>query len=78
MVNETRIKDITCMLTFLKMALKYCEPYKDIEAIAYDTEAEEVIVTFKSSCDKLYINVACDSNSAMLHDVEKAIYKYLS
>lgn len=78
MVNETRIKDITCMLAFLKMALKYCKPYENIEAIVYDTEAEEVIVTLKDDCKELHINVACDSYSAMLHDVEKAIYKYLS
>lgn len=78
MVGIRREKDIACMLTFLRLSMKYCEPYEDIEKIVYDKEAEEVIVTFKSSCDKLYINVACDSNSAMLHDVEKTIYKYLS
>ena len=76
--ERDREREIDCMLTFLKMALRYCEPYEDINCIVYDAEKEEVVVTFISTFDKLYINVACDSNSAMLHDVEQAIYKYLS
>ena len=78
MKTERELNKIEEMLFFLKLALKKCSIYQDIRAITYDQEKEAVIVTYFTGTDAerlqgitytLEINVACDSNSAMIKDV---------
>lgn len=74
MKTEQQLKNIEEMLFFLKMALKRCSIYQDIIGMAYDQEKEAVIVSYYAERNQginytLEINVACDSNSAMIKDV---------
>lgn len=78
MKTEQQLKNIEEMLFFLKMALKRCSIYQDIIGMAYDQEKEAVIVSYcagtyaerkQGITYTLEINVACDSNSAMIKDV---------
>lgn len=78
MKTEKSIGQIEEMLFFLKMALKKCSIYQDITDMFYDDEKEVVIVSYYAGTYAerkngitytLEINVACDSNSAMIKDV---------
>ena len=78
MKTEKSIGQIEEMIFFLKMALKKCSIYWDITDMIYDDEKEVVIVSYyagtyaerqKGITYTLEINVACDSNSAMIKDV---------
>ena len=78
MKTEKQIGIIEEMLFFLKMALKRCSIYQDITDMIYDEEKEAVIVSYypgtladreKGITYTYEINVACDSNSAMIKDV---------
>ena len=66
------------MLKHLKMALLYCNIYSDVKDLTYDPENEVVICEYypgtladreKGITYTYEINVACDSNSAMIKDV---------
>lgn len=78
MKTEKSIGRIEEMIFFLKMALKKCSIYRDITDMIYDDEKEVVIVSYYAGTYAerqngitytLEINVACDSNSAMIKDV---------
>lgn len=78
MKTEKQVGQIEEMLFFLKMALKRCSIYQDIIDMIYDEEKEAVIVSYYAGTlaerqngvtYTLEINVACDSNSAMIKDV---------
>ena len=69
---------VDTMLKHLKMALLYCNVYSDVKDLTYDPENEAVICEYyagtlaereKGITYTLEINVACDSNSAMIKDV---------
>lgn len=69
---------IDTMLMHLKMSLSYCKIYSEIKNLTYDPENEVVICEYypgtladreKGITYTLEINVACDSNSAMIKDV---------
>lgn len=73
---------IDTMLTHLFLALKYCSIYQDLRGLEYDPDHDEVIATYsvlhwdddqkKMIRGKEYhvnINVACDSNAAIIKDV---------
>jgi len=80
MTDKQHFKKTTTdtMLKHLKMALLYCNIYSDVKDLTYDPENEVVICeyypgTLAAREDgltyTLEINVACDSNSAMIKDV---------
>lgn len=90
-MSEHRRKEITCMLQFLKMALKYCEPYKNIVAMSYEEVDDDQVVLISyehvvfGDDNKPYtivstftVNVSCDSNSAMINDVMAAVNYYFN
>lgn len=89
-MTDQRNKEITCMLQFLKMALKYCEPYKDIVSMNYEeVDYDQVVVISYEHVvfadNKPYtivssftVNVNCDSNSAMINDVMRAVNSYFN
>lgn len=69
---------INTMLSHLKMALGYCSIYSEVKKLTYDPENEVVICEYypgtladreKGITYKYEINVAHDSNSAMIKDV---------
>lgn len=73
---------IDTMLTHLYLALKYCSIYEDLHGLEYDPDHDLVIATYshvewddelkKMVKGKEYhvdINVACDSNAAIIKDV---------
>ena len=68
---------VDTMLKHLNMALSYCNIYQDVKRLSYDPEHEVVICEYYGGtiADRnrpvwtLQINVACDSNSAMIKDV---------
>lgn len=69
---------VDTMLKHLKMSLLYCNIYSDVKDLTYDPENEVVICEYypgiladreKGITYTLEINVACDSNSAMIKDV---------
>ena len=69
-------QNIDTMLGHLKMALGYCNIYQDIRRLSYDPDNEIVICEYETGITDnkgitytLEINVACDSNSAMIKDV---------
>ena len=87
-----RNKEITCMLQFLKMALKYCEPYKNIVSMNYEEVGDDQVVVisyehvvYRIDDNKPYtivssftVNVNCDSNAAMINDVMAAVNYYFN
>ncbi|MBO7731181.1 MAG: hypothetical protein J6S67_01460 [Methanobrevibacter sp.] len=87
-MTDQRLKEITCMLQFLKMALKYCEPCKNIVHMRYEEVGQDqlVVVSYEHVVyegEKPYtivsiftVNVNCDSNIAMINDVMTAINHY--
>lgn len=69
---------VDTMLKHLKMALSYCSIYSEVKDLTYDPENEVVICEYypgtlaereNGITYTLEINVACDSNSAMIKDV---------
>lgn len=80
-MTDERLKEIECMLQFLKMSLKYCRDYQCINTLRYIPSEELVEVNYhsydtedgKPVFDNYYINVACDSNAAMILDVTRRI-----
>ncbi len=80
MTDKQQFKKTTVdtMLKHLKMALLYCTIYSDVKDLTYDPEKEVVICEYypglmeqrqQGITYSLEINVACDSNSAMIKDV---------
>lgn len=80
MTDKQHFKKTTVdtMLIHLKMALLYCNIYSDVKDLTYDPEKEIVICEYypgtlaklqNGITYTLEINVACDSNSAMIKDV---------
>ena len=75
---KQELNQIQQMLFYIKMACKHCTIYQDIKDLTYDPENEVVICEYypgtladreKGITYSLEINVACDSNSAMIKDV---------
>lgn len=82
--KQFKKNQIDTMLKHLKMALSYCNIYQDIVDLTYDPDYEVVICSYAGPGVEtsigisrpiwtLEINVACDSNSAMLMDVIKRL-----
>lgn len=82
MREETGKTAIDTMLVHLYLALKYCSIYEDLHGLEYDPDHDLVIATYshlewddeqkKLIRGKEYhidINVACDSNAAIIKDV---------
>lgn len=74
--KEFQLLNINTMLKHLKMAMSYCNIYQDVTDLRYDPDKEVVICEYYSGLLTeprktwtLEINVACDSNSAMIKDV---------
>ena len=81
--KQRRLIEIDSMLKFLKLSMGYCRCYEDITRFEYDPVNECVIVYYevyrgedKSETFIHNINVACDSNAAMIHDVYDFCYKF--
>ena len=80
-MNDSKLfhkQNVDTMLKHLKMAMSYCNIYNDIKDLTYDPIKEAVICEYypgtleqrhQGITYKLEINVACDSNSAMIKDV---------
>ena len=89
-MTDQRLKDITCMLQFLKMALKYCEPYHNIVSMNYEEVDNDQVVVISyehvvfadnkpyTIVSSFTVNVNCDSNSAMINDVMAAVNYYFN
>ena len=86
MKTNYTIKRIETMLAHLKLTFKCCNMYEDLKDLTYNAEDETVTCTYwgsrlpdggRETC-KIDINVACDSNAAMIHDVEQRLYKFFS
>lgn len=72
--------EIDTMLTHLLLALRHCDNYKCITSLEYEPEREEVIASYMNSGEEmhLYINVACDSNAAIINDVIGRLDKFFN
>ena len=75
---------IEVMLKHLKMSLAKARMFSDLADLRYDPDKEEVTATFygfmkedhtRTTYEK-QINVACDSNGAMIYDVVKTLYEF--
>ena len=89
-MTDQRNKDITCMLQFLKMALKYCEPYKNIVSMNYEEVDNDhvVVISYEhvvfaenkpyTIISSFTVNVNGDSNNAMINDVMAAVNYYFN
>ena len=71
-------KTIDSMLAHLKLALRYCSLYEDLEDLTYDADTKTVMCSYWSSKDicKLYIDVPSNDNAEIIHIVETKIYNY--
>ena len=82
MKSKFQVDQINTMLKHLLMAFKYCNMYNDLKDMIYNPETETVEVIYwmnrQQETAKLDVNVACDSYSAMIHDVEQRVYKFFS
>lgn len=86
MKSKFQINQINTMLAHLKLAFKCCNMYSDIKDLMYNPAKETVDCLYYGSrlpdggreTYLLEINVACDSYSAMIHDVEERLYKFFS
>lgn len=77
------MNDIDVMLKHLKMSMKKARMFSELKDLAYDPNKAEVIATFYATSehdDSLTyvkpINVACDSNGAMIYDVVRVLYDF--
>ena len=82
MKSDYEVQGINTMLKHLTLAFRHCRMYSDLKEMYYNKENETVEVIYwinkQQETAKLEINVACDSNSAMIHDVEQRVYKFFS
>ena len=81
--SEFQVQQINTMLKHLTLAFRHCNMYNDLKEMFYNKENETVEVIYwinkhQETSAKLEVNVACDSYSAMIHDVEQRVYKFFS
>lgn len=80
--SEFQVQQINTMLKHLTLAFRHCNMYNDLKEMYYNKENETVEVIYwinkQQETAKLEVNVACDSYSAMIHDVEQRVYKFFS
>lgn len=69
MKSQFELDKIEQILFWLKMAIKNTSAGADVTALRYIPEEETVHVDFESGPDGRVINVAMDSNWAMIKDV---------
>lgn len=63
-------KQVIC--NYLCITLQQTREYEDLNMLEFKEEQEEVVATFDSGFQKR-VNVACDSGSAMIRDILRAI-----
>ena len=80
-MNENQTIEV--MLKHLKMSMQKARMFSELKDLTYDPDQEIVIATFYSTsadADKFtydkHINVACDSNGAMIYDVVRVLYDF--
>ena len=80
-MNEKQ--NIEVMLKHLKMSMLKARMFSELKDLSYDPDQETVIATFYATSvhdDSLtyvkHINVACDSNGAMIYDVVRVLYDF--
>lgn len=82
MKSDFQVQQINTMLKHLTLAFRHCNMYNDLKEMYYNKENETVEVIYwinkQQETAKLEVNVACDSYSAMIHDVEQRVYKFFS
>ena len=82
MKSDHEVQQLNTMLKHLTLAFRHCRMYADLKEMYYNKEDETVEVIYwinkQQETAKLVVNVACDSNSAMIHDVEQRVYKFFS
>ena len=82
MKSDFQVQQINTMLKHLTLAFRHCNMYNDLKEMYYNKENETVEVIYwinkQQETAKLTVNVACDSYSAMIHDVEQRVYKFFS
>ena len=86
MKTQTQIMEINVMLKHLCLAMKYCNIYADLKELVYNAENETVEAYYfgymkSDGTRELYktdVNVACDSNSAMISDVVNRLNHFFS
>lgn len=83
MKSDFQVQQINTMLKHLTLAFRHCNMYNDLKEMYYNKEDETVEVIYwinkhQQETAKLVVNVACDSYSAMIHDVEQRVYKFFS
>ena len=76
-------QNIEVMLKHLKMSMLKARMFSELKDLAYDPDQETVIATFYATSvhdDSLiyvkHINVACDSNGAMIYDIVRVLYDF--
>ena len=79
-MEKDRIEE---MLKLLKLSMIRANMFKELKSLTYDPDKETVIATFYATSvhdDSLtyvkHINVACDSNGAMIYDVVRVLYDF--
>lgn len=82
MKSDYEVQQINTMLKHLTLAFRHCNMYNDLKEMYYNKENETVEVIYwinkQQETAKIEVNVACDSYSAMIHDVEQRVYKFFS
>lgn len=86
MKSDYEVQQINTMLKHLTLAFRHCNMYADLKEMYYNKEDETVKVIYWGAMNsqheretyKLEVNVARDSYSAMIHDVEQRVYKFFS
>lgn len=80
-MNENQTIEV--MLKHLKMSMQKARMFSELKDLSYDPDQETVIATFYATSvhdDSLtyvkHINVACDSNGAMIYDVVRVLYDF--
>lgn len=84
MKSDFQVQQINTMLKHLLLAYKHCNLYSDLKDMIYDKEKQEVIVSYYGGINQfntrevyhVTVNVACDSNAAMIHDIEDRLYHF--
>lgn len=76
-------QNIEVMLKHLKMSMLKSRMFSELKDLTYDPDQDVVIATFYATSvhdDSLtyvkHINVACDSNGAMIYDVVRVLYDF--